>query len=195
MPLPHKKSNQKWTYADYLTWDDGQRWELIEGDAYCMSPAPGLAHQRVSRILTRMIDNGLIGKRCELFAAPFDVRLSGQCQTSDNCVDTVVQPDISVICDRSKLDERGCNGVPDLVIEILSSSTAAYDIKTKYDLYERFGVREYWLIHPIDRTLLVHKLGDYGRYAVADRYAGGDKVVVGILPEIVIDLAEVFSEE
>ncbi len=88
-----KKARRKWTYADYLTWDDGQRWELIGGIAYCMSPAPGLLHQRVSRILTRIIDNELLDKSCELFAAPFDVRLSGQCQAIDNYIDTVVQPD------------------------------------------------------------------------------------------------------
>ena len=195
MPLPQKKSDQKYSYADYLTWDDGQRWELIEGEAYCMSPAPGSAHQRVSRKLTRIIDTYLIGKGCELFAAPFDVRLSDQAVASDNYTDTVVQPDIVVVCDKTKLDDRGCNGAPDLVIEITSPSTAKMDLTIKYDLYEKHGVKEYWIIHPAEQTLLVYKRGTDGRYGAADRYAGDDKVSVPLLGDLVIDLAEVFGEE
>ena len=195
MPLPQKKSDQKYSYADYLTWDDGQRWELIEGEAYCMSPAPGVKHQKVSMELCRQFSNHLKGHQCQVFAAPFDIRLSEQHQTSDNYIDTVVQPDISIICDKSKLDERGCNGAPDLIIEILSSSTAGYDIKNKHDLYERFGVREYWILHPIDQTLLVYKINGAGCYGAADRYAGDDKVPVPLLGDLVVDLAELFVEE
>ena len=150
-----KNKDQKWSYADYLTWNDGQRWELIEGVAYCMSPAPGVRHQKISAELLRQFANYLKGKSCQVFSAPFDVRLSERSTASDNYVDTVVQPDLLVICDKTKLDDRGCNGAPDLVIEILSPSTAAIDFKIKFDLYQRFGVLEYWIIHPAEQTLLV----------------------------------------
>lgn len=190
-----KRQNKKWTYADYLTWNDGQRWELIEGEAYCMSPAPGVKHQRVSMDLARQFANYLRGKPCQVFSAPFDVRLSENSGVSDNYIETVVQPDLLVVCDKSKLDDRGCNGAPDLVIEILSPSTAAHDFKTKFDLYQRFGVLEYWIIHPAEQTLLVYKRGADGLYGAADRYAGDDQVPVPLLGDLVVDLAEVFGEE
>ncbi len=186
------KTEQKWTYADYLTWPEGERWELIDGVAYAMSPAPGISHQRISRILTRTIDTYLIGKKCELFAAPFDVRLSEQGHISDNYVDTVVQPDIVVVCDKEKLDDRGCNGAPDLIIEITSPSTGKMDLTVKFDLYERSGVKEYWIVHPEEKTVMLFKLLD-GRYGAPERYADGDRIPVAILGELVIDLNEVFA--
>lgn len=189
-----KKSDQTWTYADYLTWDDGQRWELIDGVAYCMSPAPGVKHQRIAGRLFRPLSIHLQGKPCEVFFSPFDVRLSEQQDSSDNYIETVVQPDLLVVCDKAKLDERGCNGAPDLVIEILSPSTAVVDFKTKFNLYQRFGVLEYWIIHPAEQTLLVYKRGADGLYGAADRYAGNDQVPVPLLGDLVIDLAEVFEE-
>lgn len=194
MPLPQKKTDRNYTYADYLTWDDGQRWELIDGEAYCMSPAPGVRHQKISAELLRQVANHLKGKPCQVFASPFDVRLSDSSAASDNYVDTVVQPDLLVICDKSRLDEKGCNGAPDLVIEILSHSTAFVDLKTKFDLYQRHGVLEYWIIHPAEQTLLVYKRGTDGLYGAADRYAGADKVPVPLLGDLEIDLAEVFAE-
>lgn len=190
-----EKSDQTWTYADYLTWDDGQRWELIDGVAYCMSPAPGRRHQELSGELFRQLANHLKGKLCKVYDAPFDVRLSEQQDSSDNYIETVVQPDLLVVCDKAKLDDRGCNGAPDLVIEILSPSTAVLDFKTKFDLYQRFGVLEYWIIHPAEQTLLVYKRGVDGLYGAADRYAGDDQVPVPLLGELVIDLAELFGEE
>lgn len=195
MPLPQKKTDRNYTYADYLTWDDGQRWELIDGEAYCMSPAPGVRHQKISAELLRQVANHLKGKPCQVFTSPFDVRLSDSSAASDNYVDTVVQPDLLVICDKSRLDEKGCNGAPDLVIEILSHSTAFVDLKTKFDLYQRHGVLEYWIIHPAEQTLLVYKRGTDGLYGAADRYAGADKVPVPLLGDLEIDLAEVFAEE
>lgn len=189
-----KRTDQKWCYADYLTWDDGQRWELIEGQAYCMSPAPGFRHQQVSMDLARQFSVYLKGKPCQVFAAPFDVRLSDNSNASDNYIETVVQPDLLVVCDKSKLDVRGCNGAPDLVIEILSPSTAVIDFKTKFDLYQRVGVLEYWIIHPAEQTLLVYNRGANGLYGAADRYAGNDQVPVPLLGDLVINLAEVFAE-
>ena len=115
------------------------RWELIDGAAYAMSPAPKTNHQRLSFFIALEIGKYLEGRSCEAFSAPFDVRLAD---------DTVVQPDLSVICDKSKIDEKGCSGAPDLVVEILSDSTAYKDETEKRLLYERVGVREYWIINP-----------------------------------------------
>ena len=194
MPQPCKADNQRWSYADYLTWPDGERWELINGVAYNMSPAPGVVHQRISMELSRQFAMHLKGRPCQVFAAPFAVRLAEQLSASDNYVDTVVQPDLVVVCDKSKLDERGCNGAPDLVVEILSPSSAGHDLKTKYDLYERYGVSEYWIIHPAEKTLLVYQLDQQGKYGAAGRFAGDDNVPVLLLGELVVDLADVFAE-
>lgn len=189
-----KQPNEKFTYADYLTWPDDERWEIIYGVAYSMSPSPLVEHQRVSRILSRIIDTHLLGKPCELFSAPFDVRLSENEQQSDNYIETIVQPDIVVVCDPSKIDRRGCNGTPDLVIEILSPSTGGRDLTVKFELYERYGVNEYWIIHPAERTLLVYKLLENNKYGIPDRYKSDDRVPVSLLGDLVVDLAEVFTE-
>ncbi len=190
-----KNTEQKYTYADYLTWDDDQRWELIDGEAYCMSPAPGVRHQKLSVELSRQLANHLKSKPCQVFSAPFDVRLSEHSTSSDNYIETVVQPDLLVVCDKTKLDDRGCNGAPDLVIEILSSSTAAVDFKTKFDLYEKYGVKEYWIVHPAEKTLMVFKLQEHGRYGAPARYADSGVVLVPLLGGLEIDLTEVFGEE
>mgnify|MGYP005854663585 CR=1 FL=1 len=133
------KKDEKYTYKDYLSWPDDERWELINGAAYAMSPAPKTAHQRLSVVLSSAIFNSLEDKSCEVFTAPFDVKLDEA---------TVVQPDLSVICDKDKIDKRGCTGAPDLVVEILSDSTAYKDLTEKRFLYEKHGVREYWIINP-----------------------------------------------
>lgn len=200
MALPQDRSDQKYTYADYLTWDDGQRWELIEGEAYLMqgpvglAPAPQRQHQQLSLALASLLYQYLKGKPCKVYDAPFDVRFSEGSDVIDNYVETVVQPDIVVVCDKAKLDDRGCNGAPDLVIEITSPSTAKMDLTVKFDLYEKHGVKEYWIIHPAEHTLLVYKRSEDGKYGAADRYAGDGKVLVPLLGDLVVDLAEVFSE-
>jgi Uma2 family endonuclease len=194
------KSDKKWTYADYLTWDDGQRWELFEGEAHLMygpvglAPAPNRHHQELSGELFYQLFAHLKGKPCKVYGAPFDVRLADMQESSDNYVETVVQPDIVVVCDKAKLDERGCNGAPDLVIEIISPSTAKVDLTVKFDLYQKYGVKEYWIVHPMDKTLMVFKLQADGRYGSPDRYADDGRVPVPLLGDLVIDLAEVFSE-
>lgn len=191
---PRLNRKERFTYADYLTWLDDERWEIIDGVAYSMSPAPGTRHQRVSRKLSLALGDFLRDKTCEMFTAPFDVRLSEQHGASDNYIETVVQPDILVVCDKSKLDERGCNGVPDLIIEILSPSTAKHDTYLKFNLYQKHGVKEYWLVHPNDQTVLVFKLQDSGIYGRVDMYVTGDVVPVSILVGLEIDLGEVFAE-
>ncbi len=133
------KKEGKYNYRDYLSWPDEERWEIISGIAYNMSPAPSIKHQRISRFIMRKIDSFLDDKPCEVLAAPVDVILEE---------DSVVQPDIIVVCDKSKLGKNNCNGAPDLVIEILSNSTAYRDLTEKRLLYERSGVIEYWIINP-----------------------------------------------
>lgn len=146
-------------YADYLQWSDNN-YELIDGEAYFMVPAPNLEHQEVAGEIFRQIANALAGKKCRVFIAPIDVRLAQQQDETDEQVDTVVQPDVLVVCDSNKLDRRGVRGAPDWVLEVLSPSTAGHDQIKKRDLYERHGVREYWLVHPIDRVLTIYLLQD-----------------------------------
>jgi len=186
--------NELFTYADYLTWPDGERWELIDGEAYMMSPAPSRKHQELSIEFCRQIANFLKGKPCRVYDAPFDVRLPQYADQPDDEIETVVQPDIVVVCDRSKLDDKGCKGAPDLVIEILSPSTSKMDLQDKFILYQRVGVKEYWLVHPSDKTVMVFRLNDHGEYGRADMYASDDKVSVPLLGELIIDLKDVFLE-
>lgn len=194
MSMSQQKNDERFSYADYLTWPDGERLELIDGVPFAMSPAPGSRHQELSMELCRQLSNHLKGKTCKVYNAPFDVRLSEQVNASDNYIDTVIQPDILVVCDKSKVDQRGCNGVPDLIIEILSPSSAAYDLKVKYDLYQRFGVKEYWVIYPAEHVVQIYRLNDDRLYGAAERYVGDDKVAVPLLGDLVIDLKEVFAE-
>lgn len=194
MALPQLKYKDHFSYADYLNWPDDERWELIDGIPYAMSPAPSTGHQRTVGRLFRNFANMLDGKPCEAFIAPFDVRLPASKNAGDDEVDTVVQPDILVVCDKSKLDARGLNGAPDLVIEIISPSTASHDITTKFMLYQRHGVKEYWIVHPNDQTVMVFKLGEDGQYGRADMYAAEHVVEVPLLGELEIDLKAVFAE-
>lgn len=158
MALPARKSEaEKHTYADYLTWPDDERCELIDGQTYAMSPAPGTAHQEVLLKLASKIQAFMGKGPCQVFVAPFDVRLAEADEDTRSC-SNVLQPDISVICDPDKLDEKGCIGAPDWVIEILSPSTSSKDqIKKRY-LYEKHGVKEFWLIHPTERTATLYYL-------------------------------------
>ena len=187
------KREERFTYGDYLTWDDDQRWELIDGVPYNMSPAPTVRHQLILGELHRQVANWLLDKPCQVFIAPFDVRLPED-DESDEQVETVVQPDLSIICDKSKLDEAGCRGAPDLIVEILSPSTAHKDLKVKFERYERAGVREYWIVDPNGSTVQIYTLGAEGRYGRPEAYGAVDRVSVGIFPDLEIDLAVVFAE-
>jgi len=194
MALSKLKNEDSFTYADYMTWNDDQRWELINGEAFCMSPGPNRLHQKWLGELHRQMANYLEDKHCEVYLAPFDVRLPDYDKASDEEIITVVQPDILVVCDRNKLDDRGVKGAPDLVVEIISPSTAKRDITTKYELYQRHGVKEYWLMYPNDRTLLVYHLSDDGRYGLPEVFGEGDTVQVPLLGDLVIDMGKVFRE-
>lgn len=189
MALPAERA--RYTFADVLAWADDERAELIDGEAIMMAPAPATAHQLISGELFGQLHSYLKGKKCKVISAPFDVRLFEQDGDSPEDIDTVVDPDISIVCDPSKLDEHGCKGAPDMVVEILSPSTRRHDRLTKYNLYQRAGVREYWIVDPTDKSVQVFTLED-GRYAAKDFGAVGDKVKVNILEDCVIDLSEVF---
>lgn len=185
MGLALRNANTRYTYADYLTWPEDVRYELIDGLAYAMAPAPLRIHQELLLEVARQTGNALDGKPCRPFIAPFDVRLP-RGDEADGEVDTVVQPDLVVVCDRSKLDERGCRGAPDWVVEVLSPSTASHDLILKRRLYERVGVREYWLVHPVDHVVTVYRLHD-GSFGAPDIYELKETLAVAILPEVVID--------
>ncbi|WP_295409621.1 Uma2 family endonuclease [uncultured Thiocystis sp.] len=172
------------TYADYLTWTDEVRYELIDGVAWSMAPAPSLAHQEVAGEIYVQLVNALRQHPCRPFIAPLDVRLPKN-NEEDARIDTVVQPDVLVVCDPAKLDWRGVRGAPDLVVEVLSPGTASHDHWRKRQVYERAGVREYWLVHPIDRLLTIYRLvdGQFGKPEVGDLVGA---TPVGILPGVVI---------
>jgi Uma2 family endonuclease len=185
--MPVQKENERYTYADYSTWDSSERWELIDGIAYAMAPAPGSGHQGISVKLAWQLQSSLNGKPCRLFTAPFDVRLNA---TDED--DTVIQPDLSVICDRSKIDEKGCRGAPDFVIEILSPSSARMDKLLKYNKYQLAGVREYWIVDPETTSVQVAVL-ENGRYFVTV-YGEEDIAPVNVLPGCEVILKDVFAE-
>lgn len=191
MGLPRRDSGYH-TYADYCSWPDDARYELIDGVAYAMGPAPVRRHQGILGELFRQVANVLEGSPCRPYVAPFDVRLP-KAGEDDSEVDTVVQPDLVVICDRAKLDDKGCRGAPDWVVEVLSPSTAGHDQILKRALYQRVGVREYWLVHPVDRIVTIYTLKD-GAYGVPDMRELVDTLAVGVLPEIVIDWERVVRE-
>ena len=177
--------NKKYTYSDYITWDDDQRWELIDGVPYLMS-APNRAHQTILGRLHLKIGTFLEGKHCEVFFAPFDVRLNFD--TLDN---TVVQPDLMIVCDHSKLDDAGIKGPPEMVVEILSPSTSKYDKTLKYETYLKTGIPEYWILDPKTKTLIINLL-DKGAY-ISHPYTKDDTVPVHALSGFTVNLSEIFS--
>lgn len=191
MGLPLKREEQRFTYRDYVRWPEGERWELIDGTPYDMSPAPSTAHQRILRELAAQFSEYLRGKTCEVFFAPFDVRLP-QGDEKDEDVLTVVQPDLVVICEKSRIDEKGGRGAPDLIVEILSPATARKDMREKLSLYERVGVGEYWVVHPTDETVMIFKPSEKGLYGRPEVFAKGDEIRVGIFDDFVISLDAVF---
>jgi Uma2 family endonuclease len=184
MGLPQRDTTHH-RYADYLNWPEDVRYELIDGAAYLVAPAPTRRHQELVGEIYYQLRQALEGKPCRPFVAPFDVRLPKAGEADDE-IDTVVQPDVLVVCDRGKLDARGMRGAPDWVVEVLSPSSSAYDQTVKLAAYERAGVPEVWLVHATDRIVTVYRLsaGAYGRPAIHELK---ETLAVGALPEIVID--------
>jgi Uma2 family endonuclease len=189
--------NKRYTYADYLTWMFDERVELFKGWVKKMSPAPNMSHQKISWNLSYEIAGYLKDKPCAAFSAPFDVRLIGKFQgknaKEDSSVYTVVQPDICVICDKSKLDERGCMGAPDWIIEIVSPGNTKKEVDDKFEIYEENAVKEYWIVQPTDETVTVFDLVD-NKYRFRKIYNNVDKAPVATFPDFNVNLVEVFKK-
>lgn len=183
--------NKRYSFANYLTWIDDKRRELFDGFIKIMTPVPSSFHQEVSTELLTMFKNYLKKKKCKVFHAPFDVRLPNSDETDDDKIFTVVQPDISVICDLSKIDKRGCLGAPDLIVEIVSLNSKR-DIEDKFKLYEKYGVKEYWIVYPYEKSISVFVLKNK-KYQLEGMYAERGKVKVNIFDDFYIDIEEVFS--
>ena len=185
--------SKQYTYADYLTWKFDERVELIRGWISRMSPAPLVNHQRVSIKFAAQIVNFLEGKKCDVFVAPFDVRLTNKRKkVANNSIQSVVQPDICVICDETKLDKRGCIGAPDWVIEILSPGNSKNEMQEKFSLYEENGVREYWIVIPMHFAVQVFDLVN-DKFTFRSFYNKGDMIPVGIFDDFAIDSKKIFS--
>ena len=182
-----------YTYADYLTWQLGEWVELLRGRIRRMSPAPTRLHQQLSGKFYRPIANHLWRRPCEIYHAPFDVRLTTRgANAADDAITTVVQPDLCVICDPAQLDDRGCVGAPDWIIEILSPGTAGRDINEKFTLYEENGVTEYWIVAPGEKNISVFVL-ENDRYKLIGDYWQPGPVLVHTLPDLVVEWSEVFE--
>ncbi len=192
--LNRPTSSPRFCYGDYCRWEGDERWELIEGEVFDMSPAPSRRHQQVLFRLANQIERAVRDQRCEVYVAPFDVRLPVG-DEQDEQIETVVQPDISVICDRSKLDDAGCRGAPDWIVEVLSPRTAARDQVHKRDLYGRHGVREYWIVHPADRMLTVYHLeADGAGFGAAQVAEAQGSLRPQVLPNLEVDWQQIFAD-
>jgi Uma2 family endonuclease len=181
---------KEYTYADYLLWKFQERVELLRGFIRKMSPAPSRRHQTILQNINKKLLNVVEGKTCNVYVAPFDVRLPIPSAKKDT---TVVQPDICVVCDESKLDDYGCIGAPDLIVEILSPSNSKHDIDTKFGLYEEAGVQEYWMVEPEEKMVLVYTLQN-GKYIGMRPYTVDQIVDSPLFPVLKIAVNEVFDK-
>lgn len=188
--------NGTYTFADYLTWQFKERVELIKGKIFKMA-MPSEKHQRVSGNLYGLVWAHLKGQPCKAYHPPFDVRLVKPPylrKVTDKSIYTVVQPDLTVVCDMSKVDDKGCLGAPHLVVEILSPSTGDKDLNEKKDIYEFSEVPEYWIVHPQDGTVVVYLLNDQNKYVIDGFYAYNAKIKAHSIPNLEIDLNDVFEQ-
>lgn len=174
-----------YTYTDYLTWQFKERVELLAGKIFRISPGPSRRHQEIVLEIGAQFHQYLKGEKCKAYVAPFDVRLSPE---------NVVQPDVCVICDPSKLDDAGCKGAPELVAEIISPSSVKRDLKIKFDLYEKYGVQEYWVIDPLHQTVTQHVLDTSGHYKTVKPYALDGLLKSACLEGFQLDLSTIFEE-
>jgi Uma2 family endonuclease len=181
-----------YTYADYLQWKFEERLELFRGRIYKLS-APNRKHQEIARELLLEMGNFLRDKRCQVFIAPFDVRLPVKNRKKDNEVTTVVQPDICIVCDESKLDKRGCCGAPDLVVEILSPGNSEKEVQLKFELYEEAGVKEYWIVYPEEESVAVFTMSETNKYNGAVLYAGKKLIHSKVVPGLIIETKQIFT--
>jgi len=193
MKVPTFEPNTRYSYKDYLLWDKEERWELIDGVPYNMTPAPSSKHQEVLGHIFVLFYNYLIDKRCKAYLAPFEVRLSNSDKAEE--IYNVVQPDLSVICNRHKIDDRGCKGSPDLIVEVLSPGLSAKrDKVVKYELYEKYKIKEYWIVDPYNENIEVFTL-ENGHYQGRDVYVKGDVFTVSIFRDLLVDVNQIFRDE
>ncbi len=185
-----------YSYADYLTWQLDETIELIKGKISLMAPAPNVKHQSLSTCLLGQLFIYFRRKPCKVFAAPFDVRLYDRRKSilASKDIFTVVQPDICVICDPDKLDEQGCNGAPDWIIEIVSKGSSKKDAQIKHALYAESGVTEYWLVFPYEAIIQQFVLNEQGQYQLTNNFAGDDQATSHLFPDLSIDLSELFPD-
>ena len=193
MKLADLDLTKKYSYSDYLLWQLQERVELIKGYLFKMSPAPSMQHQRVSRRLSHQLFNYFEEQKCEVFSAPFDVRLPKHAEGNEQ-IFTVVQPDICVICDQEKLDKRGCLGAPDLIVEILSPGNSKKEMNEKFEVYEEAGVREYWLVNLYDKHIIMYILKD-GQFIGLKPFIEDTTLYSSIFPNLSIELLPVFKED
>jgi Uma2 family endonuclease len=193
MGLPARKMDRTYTYRDYKTWPDDERWELIHGVAWNMSPAPSVSHQRLLGRLHLTVGQFLEGKGCQVLLAPVDVYLPGSPDQDEDDVDTVVQPDLLVACDPDKVGGRGVRGAPDWVVEILSPYTTRKDVAVKPGLYEEQGVKEYWIVDPGNRCVHVYLRTDQGRYGEAVLHQEPATIASTTCPGLSVSLGDLFS--
>ncbi|MDR2472020.1 MAG: Uma2 family endonuclease [Tannerella sp.] len=187
--------NKRYSYADYQNWMDGKVYELFDGIVKMMSPAPRARHQELiyefCGEFRRIIKNHK-GK-CKVYPAPFDVRLPKNGEKEDKDIYTVVQPDLCVVCDLSKIDERGCLGAPDMIIEVQSFATAKHDLNEKFRLYECAGVREYWVVFPYENAILKFLIGEDGKYGEAERFEFDAEIEISTFAGEKIKLKDIFD--
>lgn len=187
--------NGTYTYADYLTWQFTELVELLRGKIMRRMSAPTDQHQALVVELSRRLANHLYRQPCQVRVAPYDVRLPKRGSVADAAIYTVVQPDLCIICDPTKIEPRGCLGPPDLIIEVVSPRTAARDWKDKFDLYEEAGVGEYWIVLPQDNDISVFVLDETtARYRLVGEYAGPAPIPCRTLPGLNLDWADIFGD-
>lgn len=179
------------TYGDYLGWKDDKRWELIDGTAYLMAPAPNWRHQELAGEIFRQVANQLAGKPCRPAIAPLDVRLP-KGDEADERVDTVVQPDVLIVCDSSRIDRRGVRGAPTFVLEVLSPSSASHDQIRKRAVYERAGVAEFWILHPVDGVLTIYRRGPAGAFAPPEIVESSGRIELSSVPGVGVDFTGLY---
>ncbi|RNC63061.1 MAG: hypothetical protein AWM53_01683 [Candidatus Dichloromethanomonas elyunquensis] len=191
MPFPENEG--KYSYTDYLTWPEDERWEIMDGIAY-MQAAPSPVHQEISVGLVAQFYQYLHDKPCKVYPAPFCVKLISGDEKKNEEIKRVVEPDISIVCGQSKIDGKGCNGAPDMIIEITSPSSAKMDKFIKFNKYEKAGVREYWIVEPDIKLVSVYVLQDNHRYGRPEIFTEDDQIKVSIFPDLVIDLRPVLGK-
>ena len=186
--------SKTYSYADYLKWQFEERVELIKGKLFKMSPAPSRKHQEIASLFHGQLYQFLNSQSCQLYFAPFDVRLTPRKADKSDKIHTVVQPDICVICDRRKLDDKGAIGAPDLIIEILSPGNSQTEMKNKFEVYEENGVREYWIVDPANEVVWAYILNDEGRYIGLHPFTLEDELTSHVFPEFKLNVADIFKD-